>query len=262
MNDAPATPAPTLTYVYAVSAPVPALGEVLAALKGVAGTPVTLLPPSGPVSFTVSDVPRADFDEEALKAHFEDLRWLEDTARAHHRVIEVLASHTTVLPLRMATLYQDSASALDALRAQSGAFAAQLARLSGHAEYGVKIYVRPADRPAAEPAPAAASPGKAYLAARRAQHHAHEDHYRQAQLATERIADLARRHTAGLVRHPAQSGPLAASATEENVLNDAYLVADPQADAFRAAVTGAAQDLPGIRIEVTGPWAPYSFAAP
>ncbi|MEW2412832.1 GvpL/GvpF family gas vesicle protein [Streptomyces sp. NPDC046866] len=259
MNGAPA---PALTYVYAVIPPAPAaLRELLPTLKGVAGAPVALLSAEDPVSFAVSAVPRADFDETALKTRFEDLRWLEETARAHHHVIEVLAAHTTVLPLRMATLYQDPAGALDALRAQSGAFTAQLARLSGHAEYGVKIYVRPAERDRAPAAPAATSPGKAYLAARRAQQHAHEDHYRQAQVATERIADLARRHTAGQVRHPAQSGPLA-SAAEENVLNDAYLVPDGGADAFRAAVAGAARDLPGIRIEVTGPWAPYSFAAP
>ncbi|KIF01731.1 gas vesicle protein, partial [Streptomyces sp. RSD-27] len=39
-----------------------------------------------------------------------------------------------------------------------------------------------------------------------------------------------------------------------------YLVADAHAEAFLSAVAGAADGLPGVRVEVTGPWAPYSFA--
>ncbi|MFD7629291.1 GvpL/GvpF family gas vesicle protein [Streptomyces sp. NPDC059851] len=260
---------PTLTYVYAVAPPTPVLDHVLPALVGVAGSPVTVLVPpggaGGPVAFVISDVPQADWAEDALRDHFEDLRWLEDTARAHHHVIEALAAHTTVLPLRMATLYQDHTRALQALHAQTRDFATQLARLSAHTEYGVKIYVRPSTAPATPDATTEAppaSPGKAYLQARRAHHDAREDHYRQAQLAADRLAAIAGRYTTQHVRHPAQSGPLTAPTAGENVLNDAFLVPDDQADAFRAALHRAAEDLPGIRLEVTGPWAPYSFAAP
>ncbi|NXY95744.1 GvpL/GvpF family gas vesicle protein [Streptomyces sp. BR123] len=258
--------APTFTYVYAVTPPASVLDHVLSALVGVAGSPVTaLLPPgdaAGPVAFVISEVPRADWAEDALRDHFEDLRWLEDTARAHHHVIEALAAHTTVLPLRMATLYQDRTRALQALQAQAQDFATQLARLSAHTEYGVKIYVRPSTEPPAAAEAASTSPGKAYLQARRAHHDAREDHYRQAQLAADRLAAIAGQCTTQRVRHPAQSGPLTESTAGENVLNDAFLVPDEQADAFRAALHSAAEDLPGIHIEVTGPWAPYSFATP
>ena len=48
----------------------------------------------------------------------------------------------------------------------------------------------------------------------------------------------------------------------ENVLNDAYLVPDAYAEPFRAAVEEAVGVFDGIRVEVTGPWAPYSFAMP
>ncbi|MFF5446475.1 GvpL/GvpF family gas vesicle protein [Streptomyces sp. NPDC012888] len=277
--NAPATgpTAATLTYVYAVTPPAPVLDGLLPGLAGVAGSPVTLLtPPDGavgaPVAFVVSDVPGADWAEDVLKRRFEDLRWLEDTARAHHHVIETLAAHTTVLPLRMATLYQDRVRALRALQRQGQEFATQLAELSAHTEYGVKVYVRPGGAaPAggtdsAGAAPAPAGPGRSYLRARRAQQDAREDHYRQARLAADRIAELGRRCAARQVHHPPQSGPLAAQSAAgaeggENVLNDAFLVSDSQADAFRAGVLGAVEDLPGIHVEVTGPWAPYSFAA-
>ncbi|MFD8637113.1 GvpL/GvpF family gas vesicle protein [Streptomyces sp. NPDC059533] len=258
--------APTLVYVYAVTPPAPVLDGILTHLTGVSGSPVTLLAPAGegtaPVAFVVSDVPCAEWAEDVLGHRFEDLRWLEETARAHHLVIETLAAHTTVLPLRMATLYEDRTRAQRALGQQGRNFATQLARLNAHTEYGVKIYVRPAAGPdPAAAAPEPTSPGKAYLQARRAHHDAREDHYRQAQLAADRIAEIARAHASMHVRHAPQSGPLAARADGENVLNDAFLVPDAASDAFQAAVHAVAEGFEGIRLEVTGPWAPYSFAA-
>ncbi|GAA0316383.1 GvpL/GvpF family gas vesicle protein [Streptomyces polychromogenes] len=257
---------PVLTYVYAVTPPAPAVRRLLPSLTGVGGRPVTLLDAPGedpgPVAFVISDVPGPEWDEDALKARFEDLRWLEEAAQAHHRVIEALAAHTTVLPLRLATLYADHAGALAALGRQGQAFATLLARLSGHTEYGVKVYVRPAPPPDDAAPSGAVSPGRAYLLARRTQRHAHEDHYRQAGAVTERIAAIARRLAGDHVRHPVQNGPLTGASPGENVLNDAYLVPDADAGEFLAAVAGAARDLPGVHVEVTGPWAPYSFATP
>ncbi|MEV8626951.1 GvpL/GvpF family gas vesicle protein [Streptomyces sp. NPDC051079] len=281
-----AAPAATLTYVYGVTPPAPGLDDVLSTLTGVAGCRVALIgaapDAAGPplVAFAVSDVPRAEFAEEVLPERFEDLRWLEATARAHHLVIEALAARTTVLPLRMATLYQDRSRAVRALGAQSPQFAARLAQLAAHTEYGVKIYVRgraagPDPDPAPEPAVErdgatgpSAGPGRAYLRARRAQRDADEDHHRQARIAADRVAAIARRHSARHVSHPPQSGPLAETGAEaaagagENVVNDAFLVPDAAAGAFRAAVRAAAADLPGVLLELNGPWAPYSFTAP
>ncbi|MEW5631666.1 GvpL/GvpF family gas vesicle protein [Streptomyces hydrogenans] len=264
MNDEPA-----LTYVYAAAVPAPRLDAVLPGLHGVEDAPVAFLAPHaaapGAPAFLTSRVPADRWSEEALRARFEDLDWLEGTARAHHRVIEALTAHTTVLPLRMATLYRDDARALAALREQRPALAERLALLAHHTEYGVKAYVTPdpgTPGPGADDAAGTAprSPGKAYLQARRAQHHAREDRYRQAGVAAERIAAVAARYAAHVVRHPVQTGPLSDGGAGENVLNDACLVADDQADAFRAAVREAGRDLPGVRVEVTGPWAPYSFA--
>ncbi|MFD6359406.1 GvpL/GvpF family gas vesicle protein [Streptomyces roseolus] len=272
---------PRLVYVYAVVAPAPGLDGRLVGVRGVADAPVALLPEAattGP-AFLVSEVPAADWDEEALRHRFEDLGWLEDTARAHHRVVEVLAEHVNVLPLRLATLYQDRDRALEALSRRRDAFAARLALLAHHTEYGVKVYVAPEAEQDGAPAPPAgapapANPGRAYLQARRAQRHAREDRYRQAREVADRIAAAAARHATQAVRHPVQTGPLArgddgengasgaSGATGENVLNDAYLVPDDRTDAFLAAMEEAGRDLPGIRVDVTGPWAPYSFAAP
>ncbi|MFF9909177.1 GvpL/GvpF family gas vesicle protein [Streptomyces sp. NPDC013457] len=269
-----------LTYVYAVAADTPALRASLDGVQGISGVPVFLLGGQRPgvdagtvqgggpdaVAFVASRVPADEFDEPTLKERFEDLEWLEGVARAHHEVVQAVGRHGTVLPLRMATVYQNDERARQALAAQRQAFAERLSLLRGSSEFGVKLYVCPAvppedgGNPADSPDASSLSPGKAYLRSRRAQHRARENRYEPAERAAARVEELASRFSTHRVRHPAQRGALAGP--EENVLNDAYLVPADQADEFRSTLAGAVEDIDGVRMEVTGPWAPYSFAMP
>ncbi|ATL87204.1 hypothetical protein SMALA_6984 [Streptomyces malaysiensis subsp. malaysiensis] len=93
------------TWLYAVTA-APEDGTPPQGLTGVADEPVRLVEGAG-LAAVVGSVPLADFDEDALRGHLEDLEWLERTARAHHRVINGAARHGQVIPLRFATLYHD-----------------------------------------------------------------------------------------------------------------------------------------------------------
>ncbi|WP_319020251.1 GvpL/GvpF family gas vesicle protein [Streptomyces peucetius] len=81
-----------------------------------------------------SSVHSRDFDEAALRRHLEDLEWLEGVAWAHHAVIEALGAATTVLPLRLATVYLDDDRAREALDEGRAVFERLLARLEGHVE--------------------------------------------------------------------------------------------------------------------------------
>ncbi|MFG2715479.1 GvpL/GvpF family gas vesicle protein [Streptomyces goshikiensis] len=263
----------SLTYVYAVTHRTGPLGDALAGLHGIGQAPLRFLqlsadttdPAPGTslvsLAFVASDVPEQDFNETALKNHFEDLDWLEYVARTHHDVVQAVAALAPVLPLRMATVYQDDHRARQVLLVQQGVFSRRLDQLRDHTEYGVKIYLAPE---ATQPAPTApappASPGKAYLQARRAQRHSRDAVYQQAEQAAETIEAIAARHATQRVRHAPQRGEL--TGPEENVLNDAYLIPDDQAGQFHAAIADAAQRFPDLRIEFTGPWAPYSFATP
>ncbi|MFJ3831245.1 GvpL/GvpF family gas vesicle protein [Streptomyces sp. NPDC090046] len=261
----------SLTYVYAVTHRTGPLGDALAGLHGIGQAPLRFLPltadptDSAPstslasLAFVASDVPEQDFNETALKNHFEDLDWLEYVARTHHDVVQAVAARAPVLPLRMATVYQDDHRARLALSAQQGVFGQRLDQLRAHTEYGVKIYLTPeATQPPPEAPAPAASPGKAYLQARRAQRHSRDAVYQHAEQAAETIEAIASRHATQRVRHAPQRGEL--TGPQENVVNDAYLIPDDQAGQFRAAIADAAQRFPDLRIEVTGPWAPYSFA--
>ncbi|MGW0700207.1 GvpL/GvpF family gas vesicle protein [Streptomyces sp. NPDC002867] len=252
-------------YAYAVARDADGLADVAGGLTGVAGASVHLMGSTRDdrLLLAVSPVPADDFHEAALKRHLEDLDWLEAVARAHHAVIDALAARTTVLPMRLATVYLDDDSARRALDGGAGVFDERLERLAGHLEWGVKIYADPAAAPFA-PVPGEAAdlgPGRAYLRQRRAQQSVRDDVYRAAEVAAERVEAAGRRYAAGRARHRVQQGALAPS-VDENVLNDAYLVHADRAQAFRAEVTQAADGLTGVRVEVTGPWAPYSFATP
>lgn len=256
-----------VSYVYAVVREADGLQEAVVGTSGVAGAPVRLLPLTGGdgLLLAVSAVPSEDFREEALKQHLEDLRWLESVARAHHAVIEELSARTTVLPLRLATVYLDDERATNALDAQSEILARRLSHLAAHVEWGVKIYVESSAAPAPGPVEPAGSeelsPGRAYLRTRKAQRTVRDTAHRSARTAAERIEEAGRRYAADRARHRVQQGELA-TAPGENVLNDAYLVARDRAEAFRDEVSRAADDLDGVRVELTGPWAPYSFATP
>lgn len=254
------------SYAYAVVPFSPSLERTaLGGVRGVAGRPVRLVR-SGEVAAAVSPVPEADFSQAALKAHLEDLDWLEPTARAHHSVVESLAARATVLPLRLATVYLDDTRVAQMLEAGRETFAGLLARLTGHAEWGVKVYVeRPASAavPPADAGPALEEPdpGRAYLRQRRHQHQARRDAWHTAEEVLRRIDAEVQGLAAQRARHRPQQGRLADTGGE-NVANDAYLVPHELADEFRRRVHRAAEDAPGVRVDITGPWAPYSFAEP
>ncbi|MFF8614196.1 GvpL/GvpF family gas vesicle protein [Streptomyces sp. NPDC015350] len=254
-----------ISYAYAVVRDVPALEEVLTDLSGVSGAPVHLVRSEScdGLAAATSLVSGSEFGEAALRSHLEDLDWLEATARAHHRVVEALAERTTVLPLRLVTVYLDDERVRSVLEGRRDAFDSRLDELASRAEWGVKVFVdEPTEQPPApRPPTGEPSPGRAYLNRRRTQRAARENTYRHAGEAAERIESAARPYAVGRVRHRPQQGGIAPR-TGENVTNDAYLVPLRHTEEFRAGVARAADGLTGVHIEITGPWAPYSFAAP
>ncbi|MEV4557950.1 GvpL/GvpF family gas vesicle protein [Kitasatospora sp. NPDC049285] len=254
--------ATSLSYVYAVARPSTGLAADLDAVTGVAGSPVHVVPSrlDADLVAVVSSVPDDDFRETALRAHFEDLAWLEALARAHHGVIEALAARTTVLPLRLATVYLDENRVRDMLQVRHALLLERLDRLTGHVELGVKLYVDLTTPPAPTPPAPALSPGRAYLRRRRTEQHARNDAHHAAVLAAERIAAAARAHAVERAHHRIQEGELA-TGPGGNVSNDAYLVPVDHLRAFRDEAMRCTDGLTGVRVDVTGPWAPYSFAA-
>jgi hypothetical protein len=247
-------------YAVAEHAPPAPLRQV----TGVGGGPVRAIPAAGLVA-VVEDVPLAEFGELALRQHLEDLTWLERTARAHHQVVDAVAQHGPLVPLRLATVYTGAASVAGMLAERRAAFRAALDRISGRQEWGVKVYLRPDPGPAAAtgragPAPETSGAGAAYLQRRRRELTAAKDTRRAALASAEAVHAELSTHAAGARLHPPQAPQLTA-AREPMILNAAYLMDDERGAGFPAVLAGLAGQYPAIRLELTGPWPPYSFAA-
>lgn len=244
-----------LRYVYAVCRP---FGTPLQAqLTGVGGDPPRLVPHHDLVA-VVSHVPEADFAEEPLRAHLEDLDWLTAVARAHQGVIDALTTVTTPLPLRLATVFRDDSGIRAMMEAREDDFRRALDRLEGRVEWGVKVFV---ESEPAEPAAAAARPasGRDYLRSRRRHSEAHEERWQRAEAFARDLHERLTRHSEDVRLHPAQN-PALSGASGQNVLNAAYLVPRASCEEFVELVDRTKDETPGIRVELTGPWAAYSFS--
>lgn len=242
----------TLTYVYAIARDVGAVSG----LRGVGGGPVRTLEVDG-VMAVVSDVDRGEFEERALEERLEDLEWLASTARAHHHVVDTLGRDHLVAPLALATVYFDDDRVRAVLAEGRETFAAVLDRLAGHAEWGVKVYARKGggSAPTEEARPRS---GAEYLRARRKALRDTDSALDDAREAAGEVDDAVTALATATRAHRLQDAQLSGE-TDPMVLNQAYLLPIERVDELRALGASYA-DHPRIRVELTGPWVPYSFA--
>ncbi|MEV5507020.1 GvpL/GvpF family gas vesicle protein [Streptomyces orinoci] len=254
-----------LLYAYAIAREGALRPETLENLTGVAGEPVRAVPHLG-LAALVGRVPAAEFDEGALAEGMEDLSRLERVARGHQRVVEELsAALRCVLPMRLATVYRDETGVRRMLAAGRMDFGAALDRLDGRVEWGVKVYalMEPSEPSGASGvdgpsgacgSDAGAKPsGREYLRRRGAARRARGEGVRDIHGALAGLAERAR-------VYPPQNSRLS-GASGRNVLNAAYLVRRERGGDFTSVVGELAEAGPrsGLRVELTGPWAPYSF---
>ncbi|EIE98820.1 GvpL/GvpF family gas vesicle protein [Saccharomonospora glauca] len=266
-------PTATGLWLYAVARgldPAP-----LAGLRGVADAEVRTVAMGGqgsgeePLTAVVGPVPLAEFGEEALRRNLEDLDWLATTARAHDAVVAaVSAASSAAVPLRLATVCFDDERVRDLLTEREQEFTTALDALTGRTEWGVKVYTDPAKLAgAAEPTASVSSAsggsagsGTAYLRRRKAALSARETGERIAAEHAEHLHARLARAAVAYRRHPPQD-PKLSGERAHMVLNGAYLVDDERATEFADLVRALDAEHEAVRVELTGPWPPYSFAA-
>jgi hypothetical protein len=260
------------TYLYAITRQLDPTD--LRGVRGVGGERPRLVEGSG-LRAVVGTVDLARFrgpPDRDLGGGVDDLRSLEALLRAHHRVVQAVAGTAAVVPLRLGTVYRDDGRVLEVLDERRADFERALSRVTGRTEWGVKVSATPeafagdalgpGDTAAAgRPAPAASAsdrPGTDYLRRRREDERSRQEGWdRAAAFAEEVHAALAsvavesRRHTPQDPRLSGQAGWM--------LLNGAYLVDDGRQDRLVAVVDRFDDPEGGVRVELTGPWAPYSF---
>ena len=242
-------------YLYAVCRGLPP--GVLDGVPGLAGEPLELVEHRDLVA-VVSTVPLTSFGEEALRRNLEDLTWLESVVRCHDEVVHAVAAHGPAAPMRLATICFDD----DAVRARLRQWAVDLDyvldRVTGCAEWSVKLLQRPAEAEGADRTETPAS-GAEYLRRRRA---AVDQRAASAASAAD-VADelhtaLAGRAKASRLLPP--QDPRLSRLSGTMVLNAAYLVPDDDAAEFTALLDSLRDRHPEMTIDARGPWPPYSFA--
>ncbi|MFC9293978.1 GvpL/GvpF family gas vesicle protein [Streptomyces sp. NPDC057011] len=254
---------PGLLYVYTV---VESGAEPLCVdgIGGVGGGPGLRVIGDGVVAAVAEPVDPADFDEGALRGRLEDLDWLSTLARAHHRVVAAVGRSRTTVPLRLATVCRGEEGVLRLLAEGRDRLCRALARVEGAEEWGVKLYAAAPDgaaagRPGPDPGPGSgAAAGREYLQRRLGDRRRREARAGLAARTAEQLHGRLAAQAAGAVLHPPQQARLS-GAVGTNVLNAAYLVPREGRQAFLAGVPGPDALPPGLHVDVTGPWVPYSF---
>ena len=172
-----------------------------------------------------------------------------------------MAGGGAVIPIRLATLYHDDSKVAATLAERHDDFTAALDRVTGKAEWGVKLYAapRPAVAATGKPADPGSGPGAGYLNRRRAELAARQDARRADAAAADTVHAALRRLASAAQLRPAQAAELS-DAPGAMILNGTYLVPDSHSGSFAAAARELADPFPGLRMELTGPWPPYSFA--
>lgn len=229
---------------------------------------VTLVEHAG-LAALVSHVSLSEFGEDELRENLNDVAWLEEKARAHERVLEDALEWTTVVPMRLCTIYRGEEQLRDMLEREHVAFDEALHRLDGRTEWSVKLVAEPGaleraatgeGDPSADDEPALEA-GAAYLRDRSRRAHARDE---ADAIAEDWSRDVHERLTARSVEarvNPVQNPELSGH-VGDMLLNGAYLVDDSAHAAFRGTVDELDREYGprGAAVELSGPWPPYNFS--
>jgi hypothetical protein len=254
-------------YLYAFTQPPPSLESArLQAVNGVSGAPVRTVEHAG-LTAVVSSVPLGEYAEHALHDNLEDLDWLEQTARAHHAVVELVAHLAATAPVRLVTLFHDDQRVRQLIDQRRDDIEKALSRIADRSEWGVKAYSTPVTGhpPPTEPmgptgsADGALRPGTAYLQRRGSQRRHRENTARRLADRAEEIHGTLGTYAVAGRRHRPQD-PRLSRHEGVMVLNTTYLVDDHNSTAFLTAAERLGTRVEGIHVEVTGPWPAYSFS--
>lgn len=248
----------TAWYLYAIvrAADIGDVGDT-ADLNGVEGCPIALVR-AGDLTAVTSEVPLVGFRSCDVEPDLSPDGWLQQAVRAHEHVVERLCSQVTALPLRFGALYPSHAHIREVLDTRAEQMRAELDRLDGAAEWGVKVRV-PEPTPCNEqPPPAAdATDGTEWMLRRRETAAAREESRRQRAGLADDIEHALSVHAREVVvrasSRPGDTGML--------TLDAVYLVSHSAEAGFEDTLreVGERCAREGVELDVTGPWPPYHF---
>lgn len=250
----------TAVYLYGVSldtqAATPAgtkgrRGEVTSA--GVDGVHAVEAVPCGEFLCWVSAVDQVAFSQE-LEKNLENLEWLAVHGIRHQQVVGEIAQNETIVPARFGTLFSSRAALLKDVESRKSALKKVFNRIADSDEWGVKVLVLVEDRPAKPVSTTAASSGREYL----------EQKAATIKKKPERDEGELEQLASALEKVATDSAPTGrVSGAQPGLLWQAtFLVARSRRRQWERVLEDFVKQWEGKRrIEVTGPWPPYSFVS-
>lgn len=172
----------------------------------------------------------------------------------HNAVVEAALTPTvTPIPLRFGQQLADAEAVRGQIARQTACWRERLALLAGALEFGIRVIDPAAARAARDVRPPPETGGRAYLeqlASRRAGE-------REVREEVDRVAGVLSRAVERVALRQ-QVEPLR---TGRGVASIAHLVPRASFSDYRQCIGRARSELPSLRLLVSGPWPPYSFAA-
>jgi hypothetical protein len=255
-------------WVYGVTSAADA-DALPSGLPGVDGAGAVEVVVSGELAALVSPVPLAEYGDERIREHLNDLAWVERTARAHEAVLESALERVSVVPLRLCTIYRDREGVEKMLADDGEELAGAVERLRSRAEWGLKVFVlrdRVAEVARVEAGGAeggeASSDAAQYLQRKRFDRELSDRIDRMATACAQECHARLKEVAAAARLNPPQRRE-AHGRDGEMILNGVYLVDDDQRGALADAIEelrGEYEPL-GFEVEGTGPWPAYNFVA-
>jgi hypothetical protein len=218
-------------------------------------------------------VSEEEFSEENLKRNINNIEWLEEKARDHIEVIQLIMKTCSVVPFRFGTIFQTEENLFRFINTYSSSLVENLELADRKEEWAVKVFcnrIKIADKiddlsPEAamlEKQIMASSPGRAFLLKKKK----NETVEREIDLLYKNYSQLLFNEISQFSSRAVITNLLPKDFTgrdEDMILNAAFLVLTGHVKDFGSTIYQLKQKYApiGIEMEVTGPWPPFSFTS-
>jgi Gas vesicle synthesis protein GvpL/GvpF len=240
-------------YLYGVSRATgkkAAKGPARISSPGIDGVSAVKAVACGEFLCWVSEVDHATF-AQAMERNMENLEWLALHGVRHQQVVGEVAGQMPIVPARFGTIFSGEAALLKNVLGRSNALARVFDRIADADEWGVKVFAEKIAKPATVNT---ARSGKEYL----------QQKATQIKQRPERNDPELRDFATALEKIAADAAPTGkVSGAQPSLLWQAtFLVPRGRRKQWEKVLSEFVERWDGVRrIEVNGPWPPYSFVS-
>ena len=251
-------------YLYCLA---PSGHDIQCSAAGVDGRQPVLVCTCGEFCAVYSEVALEEFLGESAEAHLQDLVWLGPRVCSHEAVIEQIMSLTSVLPARFATIFSSLDSLKQFVLEHREAIAGFFADLDGKQEWAVKglldraLALEKLGQSTVQEQLLNVSPGMRYFQEKRLKIQLEREFNQRLRAFCQQTAAAMAVHTGGFMERKVLAS-VAGETEGEVVSNWAFLLSPGALDNFRDNLErfNDGKAFPGLKLALTGPWPPYSFA--